>query len=348
MQMSKIAIQILLKEANVAIKYRVIGEICNEYSTTEYARLKAELRNSEEIKRLLEYLSNHKELHGATLYAAENTINMLIDRGYLYGVGFDEFDRILENLVQEVKVRKIEENHVLRYLPYIVIIPFLLRAGVRENWMIEFVKERIDTIYSFIKRKDYDIYDDINIYKGIPKSFQDRPIIRPELYEHGQIKLPLEYDVYGFASIYNELNQEYKNRIDEIIIYIMDVNFKKIVDGYGILVDKKKYWALGWTPKLVDLEKEYCNNPLLLKLELFSNFEVAVRAEWFLQAMELIEKYKYDNDLYNYPKNYLTEKDSCWVLGNHMGIGENRRSKNALIYEGTFRTLLIKNNLKKF
>ena len=128
----------------------------------------------------------------------------------------------------------------------------------------------------------------------------------------------------------------------------MDVNFKKIVDGYGILVDKKKYWALGWTPKLVDLEKEYCNNPLLLKLELFSNFEVAVRAEWFLQAMELIEKYKYDNDLYNYPKNYLTEKDSCWVLGNHMGIGENRRSKNALIYEGTFRTLLIKNNLKKF
>ena len=82
-------------------------------------------------------------------------------------------------------------------------------------------------------------------------------------------------------------------------------------------------------------------------MELLSNFEVAVKTEWFLQALEKIEQCKDENGLYHYPKNYLTEKDSCWILGNHMGIGENRRNSKGFSYEGTFRTLMIINNLRK-
>ena len=131
------------------------------------------MENSEKVKRMITYLANHKEYHGATLYAAENSLNILIDMGLLYGVGFSEFDNILEKLACKVKERKIEESHVLRYLPDIVMIPFLLRAGVRESWMTEFVRERIDVIYDFIKQRNYDIYDDINIYKGILRIFKD-------------------------------------------------------------------------------------------------------------------------------------------------------------------------------
>ena len=342
------AIEILLREANVGIRYRIINEIRNTFDVTEQLLLKRELENSKKAKKILSYLASYKEYHGATIYAAENSINMLIDMGYSYGVGFNEFDKMLERMVQELKAKKIDGNHVLRYLPHIVIIPFLLRAGVRESWMIEFVKDRIDVIYSFVKQKNYDIYDDIRRYKAIPKNFWGRPIIRPELYEQGQIMLPLEYDIYGFASMYTELEKEYKRKIDEVIIYIMDRKFREIVDGYGVLSDRKNYWALGWDPKPTDLEKEYCYNPLLLKMELISKFEVAIKSEWFLQALNKIEAYKGENGLYHYPKNYLTEKDSCWILGNHMGVGENRRNRNALVYEGIFRTLIIKNNLKKF
>lgn len=342
------AIEILLREAGAAIRYRILNEICNTHNITERIQLKRELEDSEKAKRMLALLSNHKEYHGATLYAAENSINILVDMGYSYGVGFDEFDFILEKLVQEVKERRREESHVLRYLPDIVMIPFLLRAGIREDWMTKFIKDRIDVIYSFVKQGNYDIYDDTKIYKAIPKNFRGRPIIRPELYADGQIQLPLEYDIYGFASVYTELSKEYENRIDEIITYIMDQDFQQVAGGYGVLTNKKNYWALGWEPKLTDLEREYCYNPLLLKMELLSNFQVAAKNEWFLQALNLVEKYKDDKGLYHYPKNYLTEKDSCWILGNHMGVGENRRNKNALVYEGTFRTLMIKNNLKKF
>ena len=341
------ATECLIKEANVAIKYRVIKELYNDTGTTEFFKLKQELENSERAKKLLEYLIKRKEYHGATLYAVENSLNMLIDMGFKYETGFESFDVAVKTLVQEVEHRKIDKDHVLRYLPDIVIIPFLLRAGVRDAWMIEFVKERIDIIYSFVKQKNYDIYDDIVLYKGIPENFRNRSIIKPKLYENGQIKLPLEYDIYGMSCLYNELTPYYIDKIDEIIAYIMDDKFLEIEDGYGVLSNKKHYWALGWDPKPTDLRKTSGSTPLLLKMELLSNFVAASQTEWFLQALELTEKYVDNNGSYRYPKCYLTEKNSCWILGNHMSLGENRRNRNALEWEGTFRTLVIQNNLKK-
>ena len=217
----------LLKEANTAIRYRVMKELYNDTSSIEYFKLKQELENSERVKKLLEYLINRREYHGATLHAVENSLNMLIDMGVTYDTGFDTFDVAVNVLTQEVQHRKIDKKHVLRYLPDIVAIPFFLRAGVREDWMIEFVKERIDAIYSFVK-KSYDIYDNIGLYRGIPKSFRGRPVILPELYEEGQIKLPLEYDIYGMACLYAELSKDYRDKINEIISYIMDDKFLRI------------------------------------------------------------------------------------------------------------------------
>ena len=82
-------------------------------------------------------------------------------------------------------------------------------------------------------------------------------------------------------------------------------------------------------------------------MELLSNFAIASQTKWFSQALEIIEAYKDDNGIYRYPAEYLVEKNACWILGNHMSLGENRRKKNALALEGTFRTLIIFNNLKK-
>ena len=78
-----------------------------------------------------------------------------------------------------------------------------------------------------------------------------------------------------------------------------------------------------------------------------SNFLSATNSLWFTQALELMEQYADENGLYHYPKNFLTEKDSCWILGNHMSLGENRRQKHSMIVEGTCRTLLILKKLTK-
>ena len=103
---------------------------------------------------------------------------------------------------------------------------------------------------------------------------------------------------------------------------------------------------MGWDPKPTDLTKEYSYNPLLLKMDLMSNFPSAVNSRWFRQALEFLKHYADEKGVYHYPKNYLTEKDSYWILGNHMSFGENRRQKHAVAIEVTFRTLLITKKVK--
>ena len=58
-------------------------------------------------------------------------------------------------------------------------------------------------------------------------------------------------------------------------------------------------------------------------------------------------QYVDENGIYHFPKEFLTEKDSCWILGCHMGLGESRRKKNALELEGTFRAIMLINRIMK-
>lgn len=339
------AIDFLLEKANVAIRYRVLGELCNESNSDDFLRLQEELIQSDRAIKLMECLKNRKEYHGATLYAVENSLNMLADMGFHYGKGFAEFDEVLKELADEARNMSINSNHVLGHLSHMVVVPFLLRAGVRDEWIQEYMKERIGTIHNFVMQNSYDIYDDISKYKGIPKNFQNRPIIRPDLYENGVFKFPLEYDIYGLAYFMPELSADMQSKVNDIIAYILDIKFQVIEDGYGTLSDKKNYWAMGWDPKPTNLSKDYLYNPILLKVDLLGRFTAAINSEWFLQALELINQYADRNGIYHFPKSFLTEKDSCWILGNHMGLGENRRQKNALTIEGTFRALMIMKNL---
>mgnify|MGYP003298225856 CR=1 FL=1 len=47
------AIEILLREAGAAIRYRILNEICNTHNITERIQLKRELEDSEKAKRIL-------------------------------------------------------------------------------------------------------------------------------------------------------------------------------------------------------------------------------------------------------------------------------------------------------
>lgn len=316
-------------------------ELCINYDSKDIKKLKNAVMDSKRYKKLLNCLRERKEHHGANLYAVENPLNMLIDMGIRYKSGFFGFDEVLEQIANEAQKKPMDKNHVLGQLSYIVIVPFLLRAGMREQWMLDFMKGRLATIHKFVVKRQYDIYEDISKYKAIPDSFKNRPIIKEVLYENGDISFPLEYDIYGFASIYHESEERLIMQIDDVIAYIMDGRFHGIEDGYGILHKQNKYWAMGWDPKPTDLSQYYKYNELLLKLDLLSNFPDAISTEWFASAIEYISQYRDEKGLYHFTKEYLTEKDSCWILENHIGLGENRRKKEALVVEGTFRMLSI-------
>ncbi|ABN52712.1 MAG TPA: hypothetical protein DEF39_08120 [Hungateiclostridium thermocellum] len=341
------AIDFLLEKSNIAVRYRVTRELCDGSNPNDLENLQEELIYSERAVRLINCLKNRKEYHGSTLYAVENSLNMLVDVGFQYGKGFSEFDEVINELADEARELPVDKNHVLRHLSHIVVVPFLLRAGFRDEWVKEFTIKRICLIHDFVTLNQYDIYDDILKYKSIPKCFRNRPIVRPDLYENGWFKIPLEYDIYGFACLMPELTVDLQSKVNDIISYILDSRFQAIKDGYGILADKKRYWAMGWDPKPTDLRKDYRCNPILLKLDLLGRFSVAANSEWFTQALKLINEYTDESGIYHFPKSFLTEKDSNWILGSHMGLGENRRRKDALTIEGTFRALVIMKNILK-
>lgn len=341
----KYAVEYLLNNANDTIKYRLITEVCAIQNPMEVERLRKAIVDSERYKKLLSCLRDRKEYHGATLYAVENSLNMLVDMGIYYQKGFEEFDEVLKEISDEASQMPINNNHVLGQLSHIVIVPFLLRAGMRESWMMKFFFDRVELIHSFVKKKQYDIYREELIHKNIPDSFKNRPIIREELYVDGRISFPLEYDIYACAALYNEVEKDVRKQIGEIIEYIMDERFLLIEDGYGILHKNNNYWAMGWDPKPTDLNKCHKYNPLLLKANLLATFPQVITSKWFAGVMETLQQYVDENGLYHFPKEFLTEKDSCWMLGYHMGLGESRRKKNALELEGTFRAIMLINKI---
>ena len=108
MQRFESAVEYLTKEANIAIKYRLTKELHKETGSIDFLKLKRKLEESERAKKLLKCLINRKEYHGATLQAVENSLNMLIDMGFMYETGFNEFDKAVIELVHEVQQRKMK------------------------------------------------------------------------------------------------------------------------------------------------------------------------------------------------------------------------------------------------
>ncbi len=337
------SINFLLEKGNTTVRYRTLSELCDTHDKLELEPIRREIAESERANQVIDYLKNTKSFHGGPITSAENSLNILVDMGIQYGCGFDKFNKVIEQIANEVQNNHyFEDDHVFRIFFKINMVPFLYRAGFKSSWVKDFILSRINLIHSFVLQRNYDIYDDIKKYKSIPSAFKGRPIIKPELYANGDIQFPLEYDFHGFAAIWPDLDNEYKQKVNEIVEYILDDKFQSVVNGYGILLNKNhSYLAMGWDPKPTNLSEEITYNPLLLKLCQLAHFPSAVNSTWFKKAIEKINQYADQDNIYKFPKEYLTEKDSIWILGNHMGLGENRQQKHALLVEGTFRALKI-------
>jgi len=102
---------------------------------------------------------------------------------------------------------------------------------------------------------------------------------------------------------------------------------------------------MGWDPKPTDLSKYHKYNPILLKADLLGTFPQVKTSKWFTTVVEQLQQYADENGICHFSKEFLTEKDSNWILGCHMGLGENRRKKAALEIEGTFRATALLNKL---
>jgi hypothetical protein len=277
---------------------------------------------------------DYKRVHGSDSTNLENVLPMLVDFGLDY-----ESEAFRQEVKKDIHFKKSHDDF---HYDKVISTPFLLQAKFPIDGLVDFAIERINTIYDFTQHMNFDIYDEIKNYPGVPKPFQDRPLIKPELANGSVCKLPMIYDVVSMAEVYAHVSADIKTKIDNIISYVISPKYDIVVPMYGILrAEYRKYYAMGWDCKKPFNDNHGYEYPNLHRLLLYSRFPVAVKSTWFQNAIDFLMQYKTANGTFIYPKDYLMEKDCNWILGTRMSLGENRRKKRWSEVESTFYMLKL-------
>jgi hypothetical protein len=334
------AIEWLIVNAGPVIRYRTQVELLNKDKHKLSQNYMDDILALPQTQKRLTLLRNldFSKVHGSNNMYLENVLPMLSDFGLNYEI--DAFKSAVINVsnVSDIVYSK-EYDKIIGY-------PFLLRSGFPIVGMIEFITERVNTIYDYTKNKDFAIYDNIENHKSMPKVFRNRPIIKPDIAYGSMCRLPLIYDIVAFAEIYDHVSFEIQAKIDNIIEYIIAPEYDIVVDVYGILVaPSRRYYSMGWDCKKPFNDNQNYSHQNIHRLLLYSRFSVARKSSWFQNAIDYLMQYKTENGTHIFPKNYLQEINSNWVLGSRMSLAENRRSKQYLEVESTFYMQKLLNNI---
>jgi len=326
----------LMENASPVIRYRTLSELIHAGDKKILNDTMHEVLALPQTQKRLGLLSglNYNDTHGSPSKFLENVLPMLNDFGLYYGM--DAFNNATKR-VMEISNIVLDKSY-----DKLVAYPFLLRSKFAMNGLMDYAVERVHTIYDFTRHMDFDIYDDAANHNGVPKNFQDRPIIKPAIaYDTVScginIKVPLIYDIVLCSAIYDCVPPGTQAKINNIIEYIISPEYDVVVCGYGILpAPQKRYYLMGWDCKKPFNDGDGFSNENIHRLILYSNFPTAVESTWFQNAVDYLTQYRTERGTYLFPKEYLPEKDCNWVLGARMSLAENRRVKQWAEVESTF------------
>ena len=217
--------------------------------------------------------------------------------------------------------------------------------GVEHEALLAVARRRLDVLYDFCVQRDYDLYLPENYFGDLPQERAGKPLVRPELYPEGTVKLPSIYDVIWFPALYRDENRP---RIDTVVDYFLaDAYQKGIQPGYGnIREGKRHYYSMGWSVHVPGFQgfPAIEARTLVLYMLLLAPFAPAVRSAWFACALDYLDTFRTERGTWCFPRDLLIEKGKSggyYVLGYHMGLGESRRSPIALELESTYSMLSI-------
>ncbi len=344
----------LLHNGGPIIRYLVSFELTN--SNRDVSALARDLLRNDQIKQWIKRLpglTGFNDIHGSKDTCFENAIGKLS----LLGVrkGMRVFDRKCKSYLSWLHMnRNGHEATVIGVFMRTLVASMLANAGyISERLVRETVLERLDLIYDFVRRGDYSIYAEKKEYRGVPQAVRHYPLVHPDLYARGHFSLPWIYDILAFRALYEHRNDgTQRKKIEEVISYVLHPEYQRLHDGYGIvLTGKNRYQVMGWSVWLPgydgmhdDAFKMGC---LVQRLELMSHFPNVLSSSWFTSALNRLEEYSTDRGTYRFPRYYIKEKKNTYfVTGGHMGLGENRRQRSALEIESSFWAMKIKKSTK--
>lgn len=339
----------LFDNSQPIVRYLVPTQLAKSRSGYNMERLTEEVLATESVSYWLDCLREREGvggIHGSKDTCFENALGKLVAFGLRKGS--PELDSAVKVVLDRLADRG-EESLIDRL---ILPIPasFLASAGYwNTDVLTDYWKERIELLHGFTSKKDYSIYVDSSQYRGIPRSFKDKRLINPELYPDAKLRLPWIYDVQALSILRDEsARPELSQKIDAIIDYVLDPRYQEFPKGYGIIMpEPRHYYALGWgvwLPGFHGIKMDrFESGCFVQRLEMMSHFPNACTTDWFGNCMTHLEDFKTNKGTYLFPKDYLSEKkNSYFITGGHMGLGEDRRKKMWREVESTYWMLKLK------
>jgi hypothetical protein len=205
---------------------------------------------------------------------------------------------------------------------------FFFLSGYMTEEINSSMLRRLNVLYTAAKERIFDIYQDAIKLPKRPEMWEDRGILKDELNpfsDEAAKPLPTIYDLSALAYFRYYVNDAaVLDKIEDIADYILDPDFQKIPEYYGLIWVKSRrtYNACGWCPKL-PLYNE--NEKVLLNyLHMMSNFKAALKSEWFCEGLNYLEQFRTEKGTYLFPKEFLSRKCLCpSATSSYLGININ-------------------------
>ena len=226
---------------------------------------------------------------------------------------------------------------------------WLLRAGVTQGeGLAAYWPVYLKRLHKIVEAQIFDIYASEKDLVGLPKAWQGKPIIHPDILAHYQ--LPNIHDLYALAYCpASMLDEQQARKVEGVVSYILDPRYQVLREGFGYGWDKarRRCYGWGWSAHLPGFvagaaERKIFQSTFVQRLELMARIPLARRSEWFVRSLASLEDYHIGDGIYRFPGEILREAEGYYVSGYHMGLGENRRTRLGLDVESTFRMLRLK------
>ena len=327
-------IEWLLQHAGPVIRYRTVNELMDSRESVSQEALLQDLLGCPEVSRWLNNLGRGP-IHHSVDIAAENAMGKLLEFGLHAGI--PEFDD---------KMLPFVEHIVQHPADALFLVPFLIRGGYWQYAPVTaWFRQRLRTMHAFARQGAYDMFLTTEEATDVSKAWRGKPIYRSELAlpaENGSLVLPTCFDWYAMAYFPKD-DPDIRQMIETVVAYASDPRFQAITSGYGWEKTRRRCWAGGGAFLA-------CANPerIVLFTECAANITSTHAAEWFIEAMAMLEGYRTAHGTYLFPAELLKERPDSYYLysGSHMGLAENRRGKQALELESSFRMLLIQRRMQ--
>lgn len=269
----------------------------------------------------------------------ENFFPLIMDMGFKAGIPiFDEKMAPVKHLFKYLFALANESVHCYNFS--LMLHRFFFISGCLFPEVVESIESRLNAIHKVSKENLFDIYQDESKLPKKPQIWAEIGVIKDELNPfnlYAEKPLPTIYDIWSLAYYTNLcIDPEKSNKINDIVTYVLDPEFQKIREGYGLIWGEARriYHSCGWSPTLPLYEIEghptqSCPYPVIDYLDLMSHFKTAHKSKWFHDCLNHFEQFKTENGTYIFPKEYLRKKyvDKAFLNETNMSLKRNERER---------------------